>query len=173
MMQKRQGGDLVVGGSTEIERTDLHPGEHGSTGAARGERPGGDDVGAGRGGAGTPLFVAPGLVLLAMAAIAAGYHWLHLIPTGAPRPIAVLLAAVVVPATYGLTRHISGPATGWIRTVARGCAILLPALWIVLHVSRSLVAADLLGAVSLALALSLVALAVLSEVGEHQRTGTY
>ena len=173
MMHEREGGHLVAGGLTEIEHVELHPGEDAPTDFVRGERSGPDDVPAGQDGPGTPLFVAPGLVFLAMAAIAAGYHWLRLIPTGAPRPIAVVLAAVVVPATYGLTRHISGPATGWIRPVARGCAILLPALWIVLHVSNSPAAADLLGAVCLALALSLSALAVLSEVGEHQRTGTY
>ena len=78
-----------------------------------------------------------------------------------------------MPATYGLTRRICGPATGRICAVARSCAVLLPALWTVLLLARSVVAADLLGAVCLALALSLVALAVLSEVGEHQRTGTY
>ena len=173
MAQARQDGQLVDTGSTAIEPVELHPAEGAPTGTMRGVRAGGDVVAATHGVAGTPEFAAPGLVLLAIAAIAAGYHWLRLIPTGAPRPIAVLLAVVVVPVTYGLTRRISGPATGWIRAVARSCAVLLPALWIVLHIGRGVVEADVLGLDCLALALSLVALAVLSEVGEHQPTGTH
>jgi len=101
----------------------------------------------------------------------AGYHWLRLIPSGAPRPTAIVLTVAVVPATYALTRHLSGRATGRVRSVARSCAVLLPALWIVLLVVHRGVVADVLGVVSLALALSSVALAVLAETGEHRRTG--
>jgi hypothetical protein len=171
MIEARPDDHLVDSWPPAITRVELHAAEL-PTGALQTGRSGGDVV-AGTRGASTPLFAAPGLVLLAIAAIAAGYHWLRLIPAGAPRPIAVLLVVVVVPAAFGLTRRVSGPATGWICTVARSCAVLLPCLWTMLHISRSVVAADLLGAVCLALALSLVALAVLSEVAEHQPTGTH
>jgi hypothetical protein len=121
----------------------------------------------------TPAFAAPGLVLLATIAIYEGYHWLRLIPDGTVRPAAVVLAVIAVPATFGLTRRISGPGTERLRTVAHACAVLLPVLWTVALLAHSDIAADLLGADSLALALSLVALAVLSEIGEHQHTGSY
>jgi hypothetical protein len=124
-------------------------------------------------GTGTPAFAAPGLVLLAAVAVYAGYHWLRLIPSGAPRPTAIVLTVAVVPATYALTRHLSGRATGRVRSVARSCAVLLPALWIVLLVVHRGVVADVLGVVSLALALSSVALAGLAETGDHRRTGPY
>ena len=172
MMQARPGDHVVDTWPPAITRVELRSAEDASTGGVRGLRSDDDDLTGTHGGVHTAVRRsgpgAPG-----HAAIAAGYHWLRLIPTGAPRPIAVLLAVVVVPATYGLTRRISGPGTGWIRTVARGCAVLLPALWVVLLLAHDVVVADVLGVVSLALALSLVALAVLSEVGEHQPTGTH
>jgi len=130
-------------------------------------------VGAFRSGVGTPVFAAPGLVLVATLAIFEGYHWLHLIPDGPVRPTAVVLALVVVPATFALTQRISGPGTGLVRLLARGCAVLLPMLWVVLLFVHDDLVSGMLGVVSLALALSLVALAVLSEVAEHRATGNY
>ena len=173
MAQARQGGLLVPGWFTGVGREEPQAGALPGTGDPPGEASPDDVVGATHAEYGTPLFAAPGLVLLATLTICAGYHWLRLIPTSAPRPMAVALAVVVVPATYLLTRHVSGPGTERVRTVARGCADLLPALWVVLLVVHDVDVADVLGVVSLVLALSLVVLAVLSEVGEHLHTGTY
>ncbi len=172
MAQARQGGLLVPGWFTGVGRGEPQAGALPGTGDPPGERSPDDVVGPADAGDGTPLFAAPGLVLLATLTICAGYHLLRLIPTSAP-PMAVALAVVVVPATYLLTRHVSGPGTERVRTVARGCADLLPALWVVLLVVHDVDVADVLGVVSLVLALSLVVLAVLSEVGEHLHTGTY
>ena len=130
-------------------------------------------AGAVHSGFGTPVLAAPGLVLMATLAIFEGYHWLDLIPNGPVRPTAVLLALLVVPATFGLTRRISGPGTGLARTVARACAVLVPALCVVLLIVHNDVLAGVLGVGSLALALALGALAVLSEVGEHRHTGNH
>jgi hypothetical protein len=121
-------------------------------------------------GSGTPVFAAPGLVLLATIAIFEGYHWLHLIPNGPVRPTAVVLAVLVAPASFGLTRRISGPGTGSVRIIARTCAVLVPALWVVLLLVHATALAGILGTVSLALALALVALAVLSEISGHRYT---
>ena len=173
MAQTRQGDDLVAGWSPGTGDVAIPTGPPQAGDAARRGRTASDDPAAVDPVTGTPVFAAPGLVLLATVAIYEGYNWLRLIPDGATRPTTVVLAAVVVPATYRLTRSVSGPATGRIRHVARGCAVLVPALWVLLLLVHSVVVADLLGAVSLALALALVALAVLSEVGEHQRTSIY
>jgi hypothetical protein len=173
MAAARHGGDLVAGWSpadedhtTEIRRRRT------ARGSARAQSAP-DAVTGSRVVTTTPEFAAPGLVLLATIAIYEGYHWLRLIPNGALRPTGLVLAVVVVPATYILTRRVSGTGTGCLRTAARACAVLLPALWIVLFTVHSDAVGDVLGTDSLALALALVALAVLAEAGERQRAATY
>jgi hypothetical protein len=130
-----------------------------------------DTPGAALAGSGTPPFAAPGLVLLAALAIYEGYHWLNLIPNVPVRPTAVVLALVIVPATYGLTRRVTGPGTPVLRIVARSCADLLPIVWIVSLIVHDTVVSGLLGGISLILAIALVALAAVSEIDEHRRAG--
>jgi hypothetical protein len=171
MAAVRHGGDLVADwspadgdGTTELRRRST------AGGPARG--PSAPDTNTRRVVTTTPVFAAPGLVLLATIAIYEGYHWLRLIPNGAWRPTGLVLVVVVVPATYALTRRVAGAGTGCLRTAARAGAVLLPALWILLLTVHSDVVGDVLGTVSLALALALVALAVLAEAGGRQRAAT-
>ena len=83
MMQTRQSGHLVAGWSHGVEHVETGTGLRRAVVGAPQERPAGDGAPRDHGGAGTPAFAAPGLVLLATMALYAGYHWLRLIPNGA------------------------------------------------------------------------------------------
>ena len=109
-----------------------------------------------------PPFVAPGLVLLAAASLLEGYLWLHVIPVGPLRPSGLLFAAVVAPATYGLTRVVPVGTPSWLRRTTLVCAAAVP-LAGVLVVVHTVGGERAFGVVSLALAAAILALAVLSE----------
>ena len=117
----------------------------------------------------SPRFAAPGLVLLAAAALLEGYLWLHLIPIGPLRPSGLLFATVVAPATYGLTRVVAVGTPFWLRRVTLVCAAAVP-LAGVLVVAHTVTGERAFGALSLALAAAILTLAVLSEHSVRRRS---
>jgi len=116
---------------------------------------------------GEPALVVPGMVLLAAGGIFAGYYWLHLIPDGSLRAPAFAVALAVVPVTFALTAY--GPP-GVLRALARATAVVLPVLAVVGLATHGAVWTRALGATSLVLAASLLALAAVSEHARRPRS---
>jgi hypothetical protein len=115
------------------------------------------------------LFAAPALVLLAAVAIFEGYLWLHLIPGGSLRPSGLLFAVGIVPVTFALTRGDPDHRSRLCR-LTRLCATPIPLLGMAFLVSHATPCARLLGAASLALAVSTLALTAASEYGGTRRS---
>ena len=116
-----------------------------------------------------PSFAAPALALVASLATILGYHCLHLIPNGPLWPTSIPFALVVTPATFALTRHVDAwwrPA----RMVARVTAVLVLVLGLFLAGDHTTLFSQVLGATSLALALSLMVLVIASEL--HRASST-
>ena len=116
---------------------------------------------------GNPWLAVPGMVLLAAASIFAGYYWLQIIPDGSLRPSGLFLAVVVVPVTFGLTRHRSQGRASTFRRLTRLSAAAMPVLALVALTTRASGWTRCLGVTSLVLAASILTLAVMSERSEH------
>ena len=114
-----------------------------------------------------PPFAVPGMVLLAALAIFEGYQWLQIIPGGSLRPSGLLFAVAVVPATWWLTRHGIGRRVALLRRMAVASACAVPVIGIGVLVGHGTALHRCLGAVSLLLAVALLAIAAASERGEH------
>ncbi len=114
---------------------------------------------------GSPLFAVPGMVLLAALAIFEGYRWLQIIPGGSLRPSGMIFAVAVVPATYALTRHGIARRVVVLKHLALACAAAVPLLGALVLAGLGTEGARALGASSLLLALSVLALAAVSERG--------
>jgi hypothetical protein len=111
----------------------------------------------------------PGMVLLAAAAIFAGYHWLQIIPDGSLRPSGFLVAVAFAPVTFGLTRHRTAGWASILRRLARAAAGVMPLLALVVLVTHATGWTRALGVTSLVLAASTLALAAMSEQADHYR----
>ncbi len=101
-------------------------------------------------------------MLLAAVAVFEGYRWLHLIPGGSLRPPGLFVAVACLPATVWLSRCLAPARAGTARVLACSAAAVLPVLGTAALASGSAWWCRALGATSLVLAASLLALAVLS-----------
>jgi len=113
--------------------------------------------------------VVPTMVLLAAAAIFAGYHWLQFIPDGSLRPSGIVVTVLALVATFALTRRTSAGRAVLLRRIARTSAAALPVLALVGLITHRTAWNQVLGAVSLLLAAALLALAAVSEHADHPR----
>jgi hypothetical protein len=114
-----------------------------------------------------PPFAVPGLVLLAAVAIIEGYQWLRIIPGGSLRPSGLLFAVAVVPATWWLTGHGIGRWMAPLRRVALAGAGAVPVLGLFVLAGHGTALHQCLGAASLLLAVAVLAIAAVSERGDH------
>ena len=114
-----------------------------------------------------PPFTVPGMVLLAALSIFEGYRWLRIIPGGSLRPSGLFFAVAVVPATWWLTRNPVGRRAVVLRRLALAAACSMPALGVLVLAGVGPAAHRGLGAASLLLAVTMLALAGTSERGER------
>lgn len=108
---------------------------------------------------------APALVLLAAGAIYAGYQWLDLLPKESPFIVELLIVGSL-PVAIRLTRHVSGRGGRILRSGFMGCGVLSVVLALLVLAVGGSPWCPMLGAASLALAVSLL---LLVSVGERQK----